>query len=128
MNKDNIITMMNFLGADGFEVSANDLTLPKEAVFNNYRPTQTFTLKKNMTLVYRGWNGFHQLDITVADIEPPQAYLARAYINLINACRNKIKKQAETSDMDRLAFLLVKFNNLNFIVNRNDDSTNGKFC
>lgn len=116
---DKVIAMMKFLGYTSYIIHHDGLPLPSVADGDNYRQTKIFRLYSSGTLYYHG-TGYRVMgkdvpNIDIFEIDPPQAFIDRAYSFIISTVRNKITSKTKDTGMKRIKELILKFNGLDFI-------------
>jgi hypothetical protein len=113
------ISMMEYMDILTFVIPHHNLPLPEQAEGIHYRAEKTFRLiRYNGKIHYRGWgcapDGM-KMDVNTYGINPPDQWIERAYLYLIDDVKNKVIRRTKTATMKNVGSLILRFNGLSFV-------------
>jgi hypothetical protein len=118
---DQLMKMMAYCNEYSFVIPSYNLKIPEQIVVSDYRPEKVFRLLRSGFMSYSGTGGQPQSkfpNVYIGGIKLEQPWIDRAYIALRTKIEEKIKTKANNSRLSRTRELLLKFNDLEFLVNK----------
>ena len=114
---DKIVKMMGYLNIEYYIIPHYNLETPEELRGDKlFRSEKVYTMYKTGFMSYKGYScGAGKPEVYMTGMMPPQAFLTRAYLHLLNDVDSKLKWKAAYSMMPNIRDLMVKFNGLDFI-------------